>query len=228
MDIRKVEHREFLHIIVIFLAAQFAGLFLATQLFSGQTFQEIQGAQSASALSGSIDYALYVIALIIGFSLIMILITKLYKGAKLLYVIESVVIFGAAFFAFATLLSSLFNYIGLQNNAATQGDLLISAVVLSIAVIAIKNIVPRTRNYVTILISAGVGLIWGYNFGFITTYILFAILAVYDVIAVFITKHMVTMANAMIGKNLTFMVQVGDVQARSIALCTEESRLPCL
>ena len=213
MDIRKVEVREFIHIIVIFLAAQFAGLFLATQLFNGATIQEIQSTQGAASIQGSLEYAIYVIALIIGFSIVLILISRLYKGMKILYLLEAVVIFSASFFVFAIIISSSLSLLNIPNTDTSQYAILFGSAVLALAMIIVKNLVPRIRNYVTIFISAGVGLIWGYNFTFLMTYILFVVLAVYDVIAVFITKHMVTLANAMIGKNLTFLVQVGDVKA---------------
>jgi len=212
-EINRLAHRELLHIVVIFLAAQFAGLFLATQLFYGASFQEVQAAQTGAALQGGLEYALYFIALVIGFSLILILITKLYKGSKILYIIESVVIFSASFFVFAILLGSLFSLFNVADTPTAETALLIATVVLSVGIIALKNLVPRTRNYVTILIAAGVGAIWGYNFSFSTVYLIFAVFAIYDVIAVFVTKHMVTMAKAMVNKNLTFMVQVGDIKA---------------
>jgi len=213
MDIRRVEQREFIHILVIFLSAQFMGLFLAAQLFSGLTYQQVQSVQAAANLQGGVEYAVYLIALVIGFSLVMILIFKKYRSAKFLYVLEAIVIFSAGFFVFAVLISTLFTYLSLPNTAFYQDVLLVGTVALSAAMITIKNLLPRTRNYVTIVVAAGVGLIWGYNFSFSTTYIIFIAFAVYDIVAVFITKHMVVMANAMMDKNLTFLVKVGDLQA---------------
>jgi presenilin-like A22 family membrane protease len=54
------------------------------------------------------------------------------------------------------------------------------------------------------LAAAGAGPLIGYNFGIIPVALFLVILAGYDIIAVFYTKHMVTLAKGITKKNLAF------------------------
>lgn len=81
------------------------------------------------------------------------------------------------------------------------------SIAAAIAVVILRNILPenvKLRNLVTIMLTAYIGALIGTGLGVIPVALLVALLVVYDFIAVFKTKHMVTLAKAVTKKNLTF------------------------
>lgn len=71
-----------------------------------------------------------------------------------------------------------------------------------------KNIYPRLRNLSCIVASIGIALLLATQFGFPILVMLLLIVALYDWIAVNITKHMLAMAQAYDNLNVAFMVSV--------------------
>ncbi|HLC68919.1 MAG TPA: presenilin family intramembrane aspartyl protease [Candidatus Bilamarchaeaceae archaeon] len=71
---------------------------------------------------------------------------------------------------------------------------------------AIKILGAPTKNAAAILATAGVGAVFGISLGVIPLMIFLVLLAIYDFVAVFLTKHMVQMARFMIQKEMAFTV----------------------
>ncbi len=191
------------------MIVQFFGLFIATQVFSGATYSQVQSVQVISSASGAILLVAYIIVL----TAVMLLLLKIYKGDKFFIILEGAVIFISSFFVFYILFaivnsSVVFTIFG--NQITTN---LIAGVVLALAIVVLKNKWQKLRNAVAMLASVGVGVVLGLSFGFFAAIIFMAILAVYDFIAVFVTKHMVSMARAMSGRNLAFLIGVNEVEA---------------
>ncbi|HUC39065.1 MAG TPA: presenilin family intramembrane aspartyl protease [Candidatus Acidoferrum sp.] len=209
MPLRVIETRQVAQILIMFMIVQFFGLFLASQVFSGATYQQISGAQVVSSSVSVLFYVVYIILL----SALLIFLFKIVKGDKLFIVIEGAVVFIASFFVFL-ILSGIFTTSTLFyiSGSAITTNFLIGAVAAILLVIA-KNKMQRLRNATAIIASVGVGLVLGISFSFFATVIFMMILAVYDFVAVFITKHMVTMARAMSSRNLAFLVGVNEVEA---------------
>ncbi|MDO8625533.1 MAG: presenilin family intramembrane aspartyl protease [Candidatus Diapherotrites archaeon] len=78
---------------------------------------------------------------------------------------------------------------------------------LAILFIILRNAVPDhvlLRNAATIILAAGIGAVLGTGIGTIPILMFLAVMSIYDYIAVFKTKHMVTLAKAVTEKNLSF------------------------
>ncbi len=206
MSVRVIEGRQLLQILVMFMIVQFAGLFLAALMFNGATYQQVSSTQVASAPST----ALFLIVYIIAVTVVMILLMKFYIGVYRLF--EGFVIFVASAIVFSILLSELTSATVTMFGSAVPVAF-VAGGVLGIALVVAKNMKPWLRNATAILASVGVGVALGADFGFIVALVLMALLAVYDFIAVFITKHMITLADAVQKQNLAFMVDVREVEA---------------
>ncbi len=206
MGVRVIEGRQLLQILVMFMIVQFAGLFLAALMFNGATYQQVSSTQVASAPST----ALFLIVYIIAVTVVMILLMKFYIGVYRLF--EGFVIFVASAIVFSILLSELTSATVTMFGSAVPVAF-VAGGGLGIALVVAKNMKPWLRNATAILASIGVGVALGSDFGFIVALALMALLAVYDFIAVFITKHMITLADAVQKQNLAFMVDVREVEA---------------
>ncbi len=71
--------------------------------------------------------------------------------------------------------------------------------------------------------SIGIGVVIGFN-GFSLAYLIVAVIALYDYIAVFVTKHMQVMARAMAEKNLAFLIGSSDVEMTPRSLLSDKER----
>lgn len=88
-----------------------------------------------------------------------------------------------------------------------SGTVFFAAIAGALGIVILRNILPENvplRNLVTILLTAYIGALIGTGLGVIPVALLVALLVVYDFIAVFKTKHMVTLAKAVTKKNLSF------------------------
>ncbi|MEM0149457.1 MAG: presenilin family intramembrane aspartyl protease [Candidatus Micrarchaeaceae archaeon] len=209
MPEKVVELRQLLQILSMFMIVQFFGLLLATQAFSGMTYEQIKSTQIISSSSSALLYIVYIIV----FTAILLLVFKIYKGNKLYLLLEAGVVLVSSFFVFLIVIASLTNSVMYNLYGPGNGYVLGIALALSIALVVAKLKMPRLRNVTAIIASVGVGVILGVSFSFIAAFAFMMILAVYDFIAVFITKHMVALGNAAIDRNLSFLVMVDEFKA---------------
>ncbi len=149
--------------------------------------------------------------------MVIILLIKFVKANLLFILLEGfVVLFSTAFLLFI-LLSTMFpsaNYLYVA---------VISAIATILLIVA-KNYRPKLRNFIAITSSIGVGIVIGLN-GFNLAYLLMLFIAVYDYVAVFITKHMLTLAKAVSERNLAFLIGSSDVEAIPKSYVTAKDRV---
>lgn len=69
-----------------------------------------------------------------------------------------------------------------------------------------KHFMHALKNPAAILSSAGAGAVFGFSFTFIASLIFLFLMAIYDYIAVFRTKHMVSMAREIIKQDMSFTI----------------------
>ena len=209
IDIRAIELRQTMKILVMFMIVQFLGLLLATQVFNGVSVVEI----SQSEVSSSAGSILPVIVGILGFTALLLIVMKFYKGRRFFQLLEAFAIFGPSYVVFITLVGLATN----QIQQVTFGNVVTYqyyiAAALSALLVLAKNKWPRLRNTASIIASAGIGLAIGIYLSFFAVLVFMALLAVYDFVAVFITKHMVTMGRAMSEMNLSFLVGASEMEA---------------
>ncbi len=209
MALKVIEYRQLVQILALFMIVQFGGLLLSTLVFNNSTYQQVQSAQVISSPASAVFY----IAYIVFFSVLLLLILKFYKG--IFRLVEGLVIFIASFEVFLIIGMYLNSSVSISIFGSAVPLSLLLAVALAILFVVAKNKWPNLKNTAAIVASIGVGVILGVGFSFTVAFIFMVILAVYDFIAVFVTKHMITLANAVSEKNLAFMVDVKELEAVS-------------
>ncbi len=136
--------------------------------------------------------ALGLIAGIIFFTGFLLLFMLFFKGAKLFRLMELFVLFTASVIVFASFIPEM-------------------AFTFTIYLIALRLLFPKNvliRNVAAVISIGGVGALIGVSLGVMPVLVFLILLSVYDFIAVFKTKHMVTLAKGITGKNLAFTVAI--------------------
>jgi presenilin-like A22 family membrane protease len=212
LPLRTIEYRQQLQILVLFLIVQFGGLLLGTLALRGTPFSYLKSNQSAIVGNGAVGILFYV-ASIAAFALILALIFKLYKGRKFFLILEGIIVFISSIFVFLVIIGTVTG--NTQQLIFGNGPLLevLAAAAASFLLIIIKNRWQRLRNVTVIISSMGAGLVLGLFFTFPMALIFMGLLAVYDFVAVFITKHMITISNAAMTNNLAFFIDANELEA---------------
>ncbi len=201
--------RQMLYIFVMFMIVQFSGLLLASMLFSGATFEQVSSARVISSTENVVFYLFYIVI----FAVILIFVARIYRGNKLFVIFEGAVLFITSFFVFLIVAAYFTGSVqSVFYGSSVYQDYLVAAV-LAVAMVIAKNKIPSLRNTVAIIASVGVGVVLGVSFSFLAAMVFMIILAVYDFVAVFITKHMITLANAVTERNLAFFIGASEIEA---------------
>lgn len=130
---------------------------------------------------------------------------KLFKGAALFKVLESIVVFSASLIVFWTLLEMAMVLLGVWE--IVGGLAFFASLALALALVATRVFLPKNlllRNLSSSVSVAGVGVLIGISLGVVPVIIFLILLTIYDFIAVFKTKHMVVLAKGISKKNLAF------------------------
>ena len=220
LTLRVIEYRQLIQILAMFLIVQFFGLLLATQIYTGATFEQIQGVQTISSSLNALFYLAYIVV----FSVILLLIMKVYKGNKLFLLLEIAVVFSASFIVFLVSISALVGTAFSNLFGNSSNFVLILAALLALALVVLKYKIPKLRNVTAIIASVGVGVVLGVSFSFLAAFIFMIILAVYDFVAVFITKHMIALGNMAIENNLSFLIMVNELEAVPLSSLNAKER----
>ena len=161
------------------------------------------------ALATSLLFIFYIL-----FGAVMIvIISRYYKGMMFFRLLELMVIASASAIVFFT----IGIYLGL--------DFTIAFLVgggAGFALAALKFFVVEVKNTAAIISSAGVGALFGFSlsttfgvpFGFLSTVGFILLLSIYDYIAVFKTKHIIEMARELSPRQLSFAVTAKNIPAR--------------
>ncbi|MBM3229765.1 hypothetical protein FJZ26_05005 [Candidatus Parvarchaeota archaeon] len=200
-------------ILIMFIATQLLGVYVGSQLVENAKIIPEFKEFSVSPVKGNPDSILNSV-IMIGYILagagIMLLVIKYYKGAMLFNLIEFAVIFSASNIVFFVL---LFKAWQAGAGQALSADLLILFTLgISFGFAALKFLRPKTKNLAAVVSSAGVGAIFGFSIGFYPTLLLILLLSAYDYLAVFKTKHMVTMARELDVRQMSFAVSAREVK----------------
>jgi len=196
-----------LWIVAFFALTQVLGIFVGVTLIENAKMVPEIAELSIVTPAQSTDplFALvFLLYILIGAGLIL-LVVRFYKGNMLFRFLEFFVVASSSavvFFAFAILLG-----------ADVLTAILISGI-LAAAFAAAKFAYAQIKNATTIVSSAGVGALFGFSVGFIPTLLCILLLSIYDYIAVFKTRHMITLAKELGTRQLSFSVTAKTIPAR--------------
>lgn len=175
----------------IFLCSQILGLYTGIQYVEFfRENPEIQAFDEPENVSNSLFLFTYVLA---GAGIFLIII-KYYSGDLLFKLLEGMVVFFSSMIVFDVFIPliygipfSLFAALGLVYLKFTRKGILI-------------------QNVASVLAVSGAGALLGSSLGVIPVLVFIILLSTYDLVAVFYTKHMVTMAKAIVKRRLAFTV----------------------
>ncbi|MDO8428790.1 MAG: presenilin family intramembrane aspartyl protease [Candidatus Diapherotrites archaeon] len=174
-----------IQLITIFLITQILGIFVSLNLIQTELKVELVN-ENANDVSNS----LFLFAQILIMTGVMLLGIKLFKKGFFLRILEGLAILFSSYLVFWTIIPDL-------------------AFMFSVLLLGLKNFMQDNffvKNIVSILAVTGVGSLLGVSLGIIPVIVFLVLLAVYDLIAVFVTKHMLVLAKPVIEKNLAFTV----------------------
>lgn len=209
MALKTIEYRQLIHIVIIFMIVQFAGILLATQIFNNQTYSSAVSAQIDSSPISALFFVLYIVII----SALLLFLIRRFKASSIIIIWERLIVLVTSFFVFYIAISTI-GY-GVLANLNPILTYLPAALAGALAVLLLYEKIrrPSFRNTAAIISSIGVGLLLGLGFGPIFALVVFFLLAIYDFIAVFITKHMIALADVAMQNNLALMVDVSEYAA---------------
>lgn len=182
------DSKVFLLLALVFIITQGIGLFVAKQLYA---FGAAEAPFTANV--NDIENGLYLFGVIIVMTIILVLALRMRRTRKLIWLIEGLAIFSTSLITF----SAIYPY----NDYLA---LTLTALVLVVRYGARENILAR--NLASTLAIIGAGAFIGISLGLVPALAFAIILAVYDIIAVFFTKHMVEIGKEAVRGNYAFMV----------------------
>lgn len=171
-----------LYELLVFAAIQLFGLLVGTRLFASEQFA------SQVVQFTALDFA---IAFLIATAFFFIFL-KFLRGATLFKIL----------FVFLIIAGSKFALSAFFSNTVSS--------VLTLAVVAVWLVFPYvlTHNFVILMAVSGISASIGLGLTPSTVIILLGVLSLYDVIAVYKTKHMVTMFNRMLEKGVVMSIVI--------------------
>ncbi|MFA5382435.1 MAG: presenilin family intramembrane aspartyl protease [Candidatus Micrarchaeia archaeon] len=189
--------------ILFFILAQILGALVGVLLITNSIlvpeFEEMRVTPIGE--TGDLLNGVFFIFYILFGAVVFYLVIKYYKGVFVFRSMEFIIILFASSIVFFVLLYSFVPGLGI-NESFFIGFLI--ALILA----GTKWLTHKARNIAAILSSAGVGAVFGFSLGFWPAVLLTIGLSIYDYIAVFKTKHMITFAKTLSEKNLSFSLQV--------------------
>lgn len=173
---------------LLFLSIQLLGLYLAAKYIA---IEQVQAVEEAS-------FSLFMFAYIIVTTIIVLLVIRYVR--KTLKLLEVFVIFFSSTIFFELLFLGFIpdNYL----------DYVALPLAITITVLRILKREYWTQNLAFIVSIIGAGALLGAMIGFLPAITLIALITVYDIIAVFWTKHMVVMAKEIVKQKLAFTLAV--------------------
>ena len=129
-----------------------------------------------------------------------LLIIKLYRGLFLFTLVE---------FFLISVTSSMFFYV-ISRNFFGYSESMEIGIILGIILAVFKIKFPSLKNLCAVLSAGVVGALFGISFSPLFVILFLVALAIYDYIAVFKTKHMVTMAKFLMKKEMPLTISVKE------------------
>ena len=184
-----LSNKVFAQLGALFFITQTLGLYVATVLL-------IAGIE-AKAFTDDINdpiNAFFLIIEILIFTGVLLLVLKYKKKGNFLWIIEGLAVFLTSWIVFSVIFWN--DYVG------------IAAALLILYYRYTHKKSVWFRNFVSIITIAGAGGLIGLALGLVPVLVFIILLSIYDLIAVFGTKHMVTIGKAVTKKNLAFTVSM--------------------
>ncbi len=200
--------KTYAQIALMFAATQLLGIFAGVVLINEAVFnseiKELSVAPMPEA-NDPLNAVVFLVYILAGAAMILVA-SKLFKGMLFYQLLEFMVVFSSS--------TILFFALGLSLLGQGFGNAVLFGIVAGALLAGAKFVTARAKNAAAVISSAGVAALFGFSLGFVPTAIFVILLSVYDYIAVFKTRHMITMAKELSTRQLSFSVTAKDVPAR--------------
>ncbi|MEK7619113.1 MAG: presenilin family intramembrane aspartyl protease [Patescibacteria group bacterium] len=187
----------FAHTALLFFAAQFTALVVTDQL-KALVFPSITTVSDQQSL-------VYFLIVFFSVTLFLLILFQFYKG-RFLY---RLMFASIAFIGLLKVFELVFPF----------SLSILVAVTFLLGLFLVPNV--WAHDLIVIIASAGIGPIFGLQFSVSAALILLVILSIYDFVAVFVTKHMVGLAHAMIANQASFALLIPEHYADFRAKLTD-------
>ena len=178
-----------LELLIVFLIVQALGLYVANMLIA-QDIHATVVSDNPDDVANTVGLLIYILS----FTVVLLLAIKFLKpkfSYLFLKAFEILAIFGASLIVFSIFFGD-------------WPGLALALILVALRIAVAKNI--WVRNIASITAVIGAGALIGVSLGIIPIILFIIALCIYDYIAVFKTKHMVSIAKAVIDKNLAFTI----------------------
>lgn len=178
----------FLLLAVFFIITQSIGIFIASTFISFNVKAQLFTEDVNDPIN-----AIYLFFMILLMTGIILLILKFKKTNNFLWIVEALAVLSTSIIVFSAFFP--------------RDDLivlLLTGIIFLIRYLKKENIL--IKNIVSIIAISGAGAMVGISIGVVPVILFVIILAIYDLIAVFKTKHMVTLGKAVTKSNFAFTV----------------------
>lgn len=184
-------------LLLFFLLAQLVGLFTGIMILHDYENNPYVSGMIVTADSQDPFNAIFFTAYILVSAVVIVFIIRKLKMSYLLFrLVEFLLISTASSLVFYSVLRLALGY-----EIST-----LAGIVLGLSFAGAKVFLPQLKNPAAILATAGVGVVFGVSLGVVPILIFLTLLSVYDFLSVFVTKHMVEIAEFVIKKELAFTV----------------------
>jgi presenilin-like A22 family membrane protease len=173
-----------------FLITQLLGMFVTSTLIS----LNVKSTILTEDINDPIN-AIYLFFMILLMTGIILLILKFRKKSNFLWIIEMISVFFTGLIVFGSFF---------PNNDLIA--LILTAIVFSLRYTKKENL--WIKNLVSVIAISGAGALLGVSIGVLPVLMFIFILAIYDLVAVFKTKHMITLGQAVVKRNFAFTISM--------------------
>ncbi len=177
-----------LRLTVLFVVTQVLGIAVATNLIGMLESGELETTGIVTENPEDIENAIGLIAYILASTVLFLILLYFFKGALIFKILETFVVFMTSALVFSMFFPS--------------AEFVLAILLVSTRIFLSKSLLLRNMS-ATISVAA-VGAIIGTHLGVFPVLLFIILLSIYDFIAVFKTKHMVTLAKGITKKNLAF------------------------
>lgn len=200
--------KPYLQVALFFALTQLLGIYTGVVLIAGAAANPEIREISVAPLPSQDDplNAVFFILYIVAGAAMIILAARFFKGMLFFQLLEFMVISSASSIVF---FAAALAMLGLDFITAIGSGILLG-LLLGIA----KFFWAGVKNAAAVISSAGVAALFGFSLGFLPAVIFVVLLSLYDYIAVFKTKHMITMARELSTRQLSFAVTAKSLPKR--------------
>ncbi len=189
--------RLLLGILGFFIVAQLLGIFTGITILADiSTNPYVEELVITSDADEPMNALFFIVYILLG-AVIMIMLIRLLGMYPIIFLLME--------FALISTSSSIVFYAILRVALGYETSTLI-AILMGLLFAGLKMVRPRLKNIAAVLATAGVGVIFGISLGMLPLIIFLVFLSFYDYLSVFLTRHMVELANFVVKRNLAFTV----------------------